>query len=573
MAYSPSPQMPQAAPPGGAHRADGVFSATPPLQPLSKRDKRRSLLSDRLNELTASFTQNRDTHYRQQLQALQIDMNLIMRADPYANSPLDDSGEDIAELISATMGGSANGQWKPEGDVAALAGRWYAKFVDDVNNAMEDRDVALTMLERKYQRTLHDLHQANRYKVRLAQEEHRSLAETLRERLIQSVAQKKNRLMKEKEHLDIADSNALLLHPNQFSITNPASPGGHGNRKTRHTRHRLGDNDEFGSGLTGDPGLKRKRRAFEDNDIGSPGPGKPYDTGNGSPFRDPRARLTATQMNAPLYSIDRLFTEKELTMHLNHAAVAAAHHFAALKEHEHDGDNGTADHHDDTALPGTNTTHEGGAAAADDEATPTPAALEMDRTSSQHNFHATRSTRNTNNNNHTSGNAGLNLLGYLAASEKPSNLPSTLPVVLPIPINTRTGQAPHPPGLRAEDVEEDLARLSRLRRQPKTEVDYPLLEALNRPIGDGGEVYRVAGLLPLNPGGAAGSAHTALGDATPHPGADGVPMSAQSSLAGFSDIGAVPMNREIGSSAGGVGMKRSGSSIGNGDGHKRARKF
>ena len=141
-----------------ARLIDQNFTPTPPPIPLSKRDKRRSALSEKLNELTASFSQNRDSHYRQQLSALQIDMTLIMRADPYADSPLDDSGEDITDMIVAAMGATAqtapNGagagqpeQRRPEIDAGGLAGRWYSKFVEDVNNAAENRDAALTMLE------------------------------------------------------------------------------------------------------------------------------------------------------------------------------------------------------------------------------------------------------------------------------------------------------------------------------------------------------------------------------------------------------------------------------------------
>ena len=130
------------------------FTPTPPPVPLSKRDKRRSALSDKLNELTASFSHNRDRHYRQQLQALQVDMTLIMRADPYSQGPLDDSGEDIANLVAAATGGAAfvsggglSGHRRGDLDGTALAGMWYAKFVEETNDAMELRDTCLTMLE------------------------------------------------------------------------------------------------------------------------------------------------------------------------------------------------------------------------------------------------------------------------------------------------------------------------------------------------------------------------------------------------------------------------------------------
>ena len=52
------------------------------------------------------------------------------------------------------------------------------------------------------------------------------MTNTIRERLVQNLSSKRARLLKDKEQLDIADTNALLLHPSQFSITNPVSPGG-----------------------------------------------------------------------------------------------------------------------------------------------------------------------------------------------------------------------------------------------------------------------------------------------------------------------------------------------------------
>ena len=124
------------------------FNAEPPPQPLSKRDKRRSVLSEKLNELTNSFANNRDSHYRQQLQALQVDMNLITRADPYRDAPFDDMGDEIAELVAQTTGGNTQGGAGPgQSMVASLAGRWYAQYVEEINDAIEVRDADMTMLE------------------------------------------------------------------------------------------------------------------------------------------------------------------------------------------------------------------------------------------------------------------------------------------------------------------------------------------------------------------------------------------------------------------------------------------
>jgi hypothetical protein len=151
-----------------------------PAPPLSKRDKRRNLLAEKLADLTSAFSQNCDSFYRQQLQALQADMNMIMRANPYQPFPLDDLGDSIAEAMSATLAGTAGGaaaaaaappfasgssstappaaagassgagipisQRRPEVDGTGVPGRYYSEFTDAVNTAMEERDAALTLL-------------------------------------------------------------------------------------------------------------------------------------------------------------------------------------------------------------------------------------------------------------------------------------------------------------------------------------------------------------------------------------------------------------------------------------------
>ncbi|KAI9846149.1 MAG: hypothetical protein M1838_001385 [Thelocarpon superellum] len=546
------------------HHGEVTLTSTPPPLPLSKRDKRRGALSDKLNELTASFSQNRDMHYRQQLQSLQVDMNLVMRADPYADSPLDDSGEDIASLVAASMGGIPHASFNGGGfglagnrrldpDTAPLAGRWYAQFVEEANNAAEERDAALTMLEHKHERSLHELHATNRYKMQLAQEEHRQLSRTLRERLIQTIAQKKSRLMREKEQLDIADSNALLLHPSQFSITNPASPGGvPNNRKTRHSRQRPGEADDVGAGFSGGDGSqKRKRKAGGDMEDGD-GPvpvGRAMEGGTASPFRDARARLTATQVEAPLYSVERLFTEKELAMHLNHAHVAAHNFFADLKAQANgtaDGPMVKADDDDAVGLGDAATAPEGEA-----EEETALAAPEMERGANQ-SHHATRSTRN-------GATSSLALLGDVAGSERNGSLTSSAPLILPSTFVSKTGVVPPPTVLRSEDADDDLAKMDRLMRAAPSATDQKLLDSL---CGSLSSAPYPSGPLSTTRGVYVSGAPAAAG---------GVAMSAQSSMAGFSEIGGVPMSRYDEGSSMGAPMRRSASGAGRGHEAKRSR--
>ena len=120
-------------------------------QPQSKRDKRRNALSDKLNLLTRSFhnptnPRTRDQHYRAQIAALQVDMQLISRADVSGRNRrlMDDSGETIqrefdealAKMCMRSLDVNAEG----------TGGRWYAEFLRNVNDGMEERDTQLTLL-------------------------------------------------------------------------------------------------------------------------------------------------------------------------------------------------------------------------------------------------------------------------------------------------------------------------------------------------------------------------------------------------------------------------------------------
>jgi hypothetical protein len=121
-------------------------SATSPQPQVSKRDKRRNMLAEKLSEMMVSFSDNRDSHYRAQLAALQADINLILKADPYANKPLEDAGDEASVLVNSVMGGNVPTAPSAGSDYIAQCGKQYARFVDAVNDAMEERDYNLTML-------------------------------------------------------------------------------------------------------------------------------------------------------------------------------------------------------------------------------------------------------------------------------------------------------------------------------------------------------------------------------------------------------------------------------------------
>ena len=226
------------------------------------------------------------------------------------------------------------------------------------------------------------------FAVSVAEEEHKRLMESCRQRLIASVQQKKATLQKDKEKLDIADTNALLYHPNQFSINNAASPGGpQGNRKTRHTRHRLeADEMDPANQING----KRKRKAPSDGDNGSP----LRDIENRNGFKAFDARQEYQQLAPPLWTMEKLFSEKELNTTLQNASLDVLADQQAAKRRKVDDASavGTAD----LSEPEDNPEVEGGFGgdgANDDAILEAPA---MERNTTSQSYHATRSTRNAN---------------------------------------------------------------------------------------------------------------------------------------------------------------------------------
>lgn len=292
--------------------------------------------------------------------------------------------------------------------------------------------------------------------------------------------------MKEKEHLDIADTNAILLHPSQFSITNPSSPGGpQGSRKTRHARNRL--EDDLGGGLLVDPGIKRKRHKLFEENLGSP-----TRDGVSTPSERKQAKLLSQQA-APVVSFSTLFSDKDLKNATSEAYIATQHFFATSKTTA----NGKPTDNEAAALTSAaaaaedtnNNSDTNELANTSDEALAAP---EMDRSASQQTFHATRSTRHTATAGAGSGMAGMNILSDLA--EKAATRPP-VPYFLLGTYPTRQGATlPPPPSLMAEEVDEDIHRIEEISRKPKGWADKKLLEDLT-----GEHKYESTGMGNLDP--------------------------------------------------------------------------
>ncbi|KAH7346788.1 Sds3-like-domain-containing protein [Rhexocercosporidium sp. MPI-PUGE-AT-0058] len=381
MAMSPSPQVSPTM--GASHRIERHQSNSPPLQPqqLSKRDKKRTVLADRLQEITMSFSANRDQHYRAQLQSIQVDSNLIAEADVHARKPLPDSAEEIDEMVrnnvQKTMMKSVST------DPPLRSGRIYSDFAKEVNDAMEERDAAMVILKRDYEVKMNEINSYHAYKKLVSKNEYKSLSDTLRDRLINSVMSKKARLSKDKDAIEIGEgsTHALLLHPSQFAIANPASPGGIlGKRATRHRR----DAEE----IPNFPESHKRKRKTHDSDE-SPAPSRQrIDNGATTPsWVYEKQQLMAHQVESSLYSVDKLFNEKELTMAYNTAALAAHSYMLRHPPFSDDPDsqtNGKSDSSSDHEKPPT----AGEADAEDTDSPPTGGAM-MERQFS----HATRSTR------------------------------------------------------------------------------------------------------------------------------------------------------------------------------------
>lgn len=264
--------------------------------------------------------------------------------------------------------------------------------------------------------------------------------------------------MKEKEQLDIADTNALLLHPSQFSITNPASPGGQTSRKTRLTRHR-GEQEDL-NGYAPETAGKRKRKAVDD-DYGSPSR-----NGHSTPAERAKAANVAQQTDK-LYSINQLFTEKELNFQSHQAQIAARHFFATSHREGEPNGVGKKSKDDDEKSDAEDSTNEG-----DDDLE----APGMERTASQ-NVHVTRSSR-------TIGNmTGLNILSDLA--EKAATRP-TLPYAT---LHTHAGRnstiLPPPSRLMAEELDEDMSKIAQSKTNGEGYLDKKIYDEALKPVADG----------------------------------------------------------------------------------------
>ncbi|KAL8848388.1 MAG: hypothetical protein Q9221_006587 [Calogaya cf. arnoldii] len=327
----PSPQ-----PIGGLSRAPATAahmqrqSHTPPPPPtLSKRDKRRNALVERLQDIENNFAGNRDFYCRQQLQALNRDANIITCAAPYRNQPLDELNVALdpdENLPVSGNRGHQNGEIMGNGERQPKAGKWARGFIEQVNNAMEDRDTQLSLIVDRHNFRIRELKHDYEYAVTVADKEHTYLLNILRTRLIQTIEQKRAALLKERDKFELSDNSSSLLNPTHLLFPNPASPGGPlSNRKTRHGRHRY-DAEEVGEN-------KRKRKLPTDPDEGSPAPtSRNPDAETPAVGKESLTKVESQQSFATPPSMGLLFSDKELVITNQEASYAALQEILAKRK-------------------------------------------------------------------------------------------------------------------------------------------------------------------------------------------------------------------------------------------------
>ncbi|ATZ49665.1 hypothetical protein BCIN_05g00850 [Botrytis cinerea B05.10] len=538
MAMSPSPQM---SPTTFGKQVEKQRSNSPPPHQLSKRDKRRSAMQDKLHEMTVSFASNRDHHYRDQLKGLQIDMNLIQEADVHGKYALPD-GNEVEPLV-------VDGIKKVKGIAGhhpSAAGKEYESFAREINNAMEERDVALTTHMRDYEVKANEIESSYAYRMRLADLEYKALMSTLRDRLINKLNSKKAHLLKDKESIEIGESNALLLHPSKFGLANPASPGGmHSKRATRHRREAEELPNMFDHS-------KRKRKGIDGDE--SPAPSRQrMDNGGNTPLGTyERNGHTSAQLEAPANSIEGLFTDKELGMKYNEAAQAAYSYMVRHPPYEDDNSpqNGRSD-----SSPDTDKINATSGDAENDESDSPQSAPQMERQPS----HLTRSTRGGGVNFNTG--TGIDILSDLAYPGNMAAITKQIPKLPPLlASNMQKGYvkgdaANQPQGLAPDEVNAEL-EIIRRGRTYNDERGF----GKNLDLENGGKSLLEAVSTPRRPQTyyvKSDNKGTMLSNLREELGAE--VMSKQSSRGG-SEVGGTPMSRQntndgTSSKAGGRGKK------------------
>lgn len=68
-------------------------------------------------------------------------MNLVTQANPYNPEPIDDDPDHIQRMVELQAAGTPY-----QSELSSLAGRWYTEFVHEVNDAKQEKELALIEL-------------------------------------------------------------------------------------------------------------------------------------------------------------------------------------------------------------------------------------------------------------------------------------------------------------------------------------------------------------------------------------------------------------------------------------------
>jgi hypothetical protein len=197
------------------------------MSSANKRDRRRQSLVQRLDELGDMFQQERDLHYSEMLQNLQM------------------------TLFTLHVGRNE-------------------EFLDEIADFEEARDENLVMLYlwEKYQMEASEREYEEA--VAAANEEHESMTQMVKDRLMARLESQKKKLSEDRALLDIANDHSFNLAQGPMSaLTAPGSPGGIGGLSSAFERRNLRGRRDYGedSGMSGGEG--GKSTAFMASDYGS----------------------------------------------------------------------------------------------------------------------------------------------------------------------------------------------------------------------------------------------------------------------------------------------------------------
>ncbi|KAK6537660.1 hypothetical protein TWF694_011834 [Orbilia ellipsospora] len=440
---------------------------------LSKRDKRRAAIANSLTELNTTFSLTKDERYRTQLSILNAEMRAIAETNchPDTNGMLPDFGGEVEDAINDVLKNS--GVLLPS--TTEKAGRFYSHFIDTVNNSVERREVELVELNFQHTRRLKNLELHHTLSLHNAEAEYQHLVGNIRQRLINRLQQNRKKLISDKDNLDTTEPSFAYLHPAQYTnLQSERSPAGRSHltdiyssldgAPTRKLRGRRGEdnNNDSKSGdlltilqtlessgvLPSNGGLhgsqspgglgKRKRgnnRKGRDNDdvlfnsfaeISRPSTPRSSEATTKS-----RSGVHASDFAKPLYTLDKLFSDKELAA-ANTAAQASTVKFYIERYYQQNSElDATGDAAQASAANGQN-----GADA------------------SANNDNATTGDEGT---SAPTGPTTRNVTSAAAASQGHNMTP-----VIPTSFVTKSLTAPPPAPLRPEEAQSDLAEIRRL---------------------------------------------------------------------------------------------------------------